>query len=134
MVYPASSGVSSFEPAPTGAATAAPQSFPPEDVEDRLALVTLAVAHFRLGPRSSASISMTVRFSPSWFSQERCLRRPVTTTRVPRVRDSAAFSASARQALTEKYDVSPSFHCPFSSLNRGLTATRNFATAAPLGV
>jgi len=55
-------------PPPTGAATAAPQSPPPLDAEDedeRLVFWTLAVAHFRLGPRSSASISTTVRLSPS---------------------------------------------------------------------
>ena len=99
-----------------------------------MAFVTLAVAHFRLGPRSSASISMTVRFSPSWFSQERCLRRPVTTTRVPRVSVSAAFSASARQQLTVKNDVSPSVQLPAASRIRVEYATRKFATAAPLAV
>jgi len=81
-------------------------------------LVTLAVAHLRLGPRSSASISTTVRFSPSWFSHERCLRRPVTTTRVPRVSVSAAFSARLRQQLTVKNDVSPSVQLPAASRMR----------------
>ena len=93
--------------APTGAATAAPQS-PPDDADElRLVLVTVAVAHLRLGPRSSASISTTVLFSPSWFSQERCFSRPVTTTRLPRVSVSAAFSARLRQQLIVKNDVSP---------------------------
>ena len=99
-----------------------------------MAFVTLAVAHFRLGPSSSASISTTLRFSPSWFSQERCLRRPETTTRVPRVSVSATFSASARQQLTVKNDVSPSFQLPAASRIRVEYATRKFATAAPLGV
>src|ERR671930_2704241 len=108
LIYPASSGVSSLSvAAPTGAATAAPQSPLDEAEELRLVFVTLAVAHRRLGPRSSASISTTVRFSPSWFSHDRCLRRPVTTTRVPRVSVSAAFSARLRQQLTVKNDVSP---------------------------
>src|SRR4029450_9540601 len=75
-----------------------------------------AAAQRRLGPSSSASISTTVRLSPSWVSQERICSRPVTTTRVPRVRVSALFSARLRQALTEKYDVSPSFQLPDSSL------------------
>src|SRR5204863_9423738 len=69
----------------------------------------------------------------SWVSQERCCSRPVTTTRVPRVSDSATFSARVRHAFTLKYDVSPSFHCPDSSLYRRLTATRNLQTAAPFG-
>ena len=77
---------------------------------------TFAVAQRRLGPISSASISTTVRLSPSWVSQERIWSRPATTTRVPRVRVSAQFSARLRQPLTEKYDVSPSFHWPDSSL------------------
>src|SRR4051812_21425095 len=106
------------------------QSPPP----DRPCFSTLAVAHRRLGPISSASISITVRFSPSWVSQERCCRRPTTITFAPRVSDSATFSASVRHALTVKYDVSPSFHSPDWSLYRRLTATRNLATAAPLGV
>ena len=106
---------------PTGAATFSPQS--PEELElleEREVFCTVAVAHFRLGPTSSASISTTVRFSPSWFSQERCLRRPVTTTRVPRVSDSAAFSASPRQTFTLKNDVSPSVHLPAASRIREL--------------
>ena len=60
------------------------------------------------------------------------MRRPVTTTRVPRVSDSAAFSASARQQLTVKNDVSPSVQLPAASRIRVEYATRKFATAAPL--
>ena len=62
------------------------------------------------------------------------MSRPATITRVPRVSDSAAFSAIVRQALIVKYDVSPSFHWPFASWNRRLTAIRNLHTAAPFGV
>ena len=120
--------------APTGAATAAPQS-PPDDADElRLVFVTLAVAHFRLGPRSSASISTTVRFSPSWFSQERCFSRPVTTTLLPRVSVSAAFSARLRQQLIVKNDVSPSVQLPAASRIRVEYATRKLATAAPFAV
>src|SRR5439155_5027728 len=95
---------------------------------------TLAVAHRSDGPTSSASISTTVRLSPSCVSHERCWRRPTTITLAPRVSDSATFSARPRHAFTVKYDVSPSFHSPDWSLYRRFTATRNFATAAPFGV
>src|SRR5881396_3540722 len=94
----------------------------------------LAVAHRRLGPSSSASISTTDRRSPSGVSQERWRRRPTTTTREPRVRDSAEFSARVRHAFTRKNEVSPSFQPPPSSRIRGVTATEKFTTAAPFGV
>ena len=93
-----------------------------------------AVAHRRLGPISSASISTALRFSPSWLSQARYCSRPDTTTRVPRVSVSATFSARLRQQFTEKYDASPSFHPPAPSGIRRFTAIRNLHTAAPFGV
>jgi magnesium transporter len=43
---------------------------------------TLAVAHLRLAPTSSASISVTDRWSPSGVSQLRCRSRSVTITRL----------------------------------------------------
>ena len=55
---------------------------------------TLAEAYFSDGPISSTSSSMTVRFSPSRVSYERCLSRPEAITRIPRVSDSATFSAA----------------------------------------
>ena len=48
-----------------------------------LARSTLAVAHLSEGPTSSASISVTDRFSPSGVSQLRWRSRPVTITRSP---------------------------------------------------
>jgi hypothetical protein len=44
---------------------------------------TLAVAHLREAPTSSASISVTDRLSPSGISQPRWRSRPVTMTRSP---------------------------------------------------
>src|SRR3712207_2328464 len=56
-------------------------------------------------------------------------------TRVPRVRDSATFSAACRHTLHVRKSPSPSFHSLVAlSRNRGVEAIRNFATAAPLGV
>src|SRR5690606_41375678 len=99
-----------------------PQLPPPPP--PRWALVTFAVAYFRDGPTSSACISMTVRFSPSGESQERETRRPVTTTRVPRVNDSAAFSAASRQIEQRMHSVSLSFHSLVCLSNvRGVEAT-----------
>jgi hypothetical protein len=57
-------------------------------------LLTLAVAYRRDGPTSSTSSSITVRFSPSFVSKERCRYRPDTMTRIPLVSDSATFSAA----------------------------------------
>src|SRR6266496_1809835 len=93
----------------------------------------LAVAQRSDGPISSASISVTERRSPSGVSHERALSRPTTITRSPLDRLSVAFSASCRQALTRKNEVSPSFQVS-PSLTLGVTATRKLATAAPLGV
>src|SRR3954447_11983020 len=56
-------------------------------------------------------------------------------TRIPRCNDSATFSAACRQTLQERKRLSPSFHSLVClSRKRGVDATRNFATAAPLGV
>src|ERR1700760_930140 len=78
---------------------------------------------------------MTVRFSPSRVSKERCLSRPVATTRMPRVSDSATFSAACRQIEQRRNSASPSFHSlVVRSSVRGVEATVNEATAAPDGV
>src|SRR5205823_504577 len=124
-------GVSSCgPPAPTDTALCqSPRPNPPP------CFSSFAVAHFRLGPTSSASISIVDRFSPSWVSHWLVRRRPTTTTLEPCVRDSATFSASPRHAVTLKKFVSTSFHCPVaSSLALRLTATPNFTSAAPFGV
>src|SRR3712207_9564400 len=77
---------------------------------------------------------MTVRFSPSLVSNERCLRRPLTITREPRVKDSATFSATWRHTLHRRNSASPSFHsCDWRSKVRGVDATGKVATAAPDG-
>jgi hypothetical protein len=95
----------------------------------------LAVAYRSEGPISSTSSSMTVRFSPSLVSNERCLSRPETMTRAPRVSDSATFSAGWRQMLQRRNSASPSFHSPEArSKVRGVDATVKFATAAPEAV
>src|SRR5215216_6510073 len=107
------------------------QSPPPEP--PRLARSTLAVANFRLGPISSASTSVTERFSPSGVSQERVRSRPTTMQRAPFCRVPAAFSACWRHTLIRKKEVSPSFQ-ESPSRTRGVTASRKLATAAPLGV
>ena len=72
--------------------------------------LTLAVAYRSEGPISSASSSMTVRFSPSLVWNERDLMRPVTTTLVPLARDSATFSAASRQIEQRMNSVSPSLN------------------------
>src|SRR3954471_8606932 len=78
---------------------------------------------------------MTVRFSPSLVSYVRLRRRPLTITRVPRVSDSATFSAASRQTEQRMKRVSPSFHSfDWRSKLRGVLATVKFATAAPDGV
>src|SRR5688500_3457841 len=73
-----------------------------------LARSGLAVAHFRLGPASSAVTSTTERLSPSGVSQARMRSWPVTITRSPLLRESPRCSASCRQAVIRKNDVSPS--------------------------
>ncbi|ALE79714.1 hypothetical protein WY02_16180 [Pseudonocardia sp. AL041005-10] len=76
-----------------------------------------------------------MRFSPSLVSNDRWRRRPWTTTRAPRVRDSATFSAAWRQMLQRRKSASPSFHSPdWRSKVRGVDATVKLATAAPDGV
>src|SRR5207244_2053815 len=85
---------------------------PPPPAPARLTLLTLAVAYRSEGPTSSTSSSTTVRFSPSFVSKERCRNRPCTTTRMPRVSDSATFSAACRQMLHRRNSASPSFHSP----------------------
>src|SRR5690554_1623738 len=54
---------------------------------------------------------------------------------MPRVSDSATFSAAWRQTLQRRNRASPSFHSPvWRSKVRGVDATVKLATAAPLGV
>src|SRR5690349_2264104 len=56
-------------------------------------------------------------------------------TRMPRVSDSATFSAGCRQTLQRRNSASPSFHSPdCRSSVRGVEATVKLATAAPDGV
>src|SRR4249920_2055850 len=56
-------------------------------------------------------------------------------TRMPRVIDSATFSAGWRHALQRRNSDSPSFHSPdWRSKVRGVDATVKLATAAPDGV
>ena len=55
--------------------------------------------------------------------------RPDTITRIPRVSDSATFSAACRHTLQVRNKLSPSFHSPVElSRNLGVEATRNRAT------
>src|SRR5699024_7452872 len=108
-----------------------PEPNPPPE-SDREILFTFAVAYRSAGPISSTSSSTTVRFSPSRVSKDRCLSRPCATTRVPRVRLSATFSAACRQLLQRRNSASPSFHSPVDrSKVRGVDAMVKFATAAP---
>jgi len=91
--------------------------------------LTLAEALRSDGPTSSTSTSYTVRFSPSLVSYDRCRSRPETITRIPRVSDSATFSAACRHTLQVRNKLSPSFHSPVElSRNLGVDATRNRAT------
>ena len=54
---------------------------------------------------------------------------------MPRVSDSATFSAGWRHTLQRRNSASPSFHSPdWRSKVRGVEATVKFATAAPEGV
>src|SRR3954464_13863580 len=56
-------------------------------------------------------------------------------TRIPRVSDSAAFSAAWRQIEQRRNSASPSFHSfELRSNVRGVDAMVNDATAAPEGV
>jgi hypothetical protein len=100
-------------PAPTVAAGAAAPDGVYEDVvraAQLAAFETFVVAYRSDGPTSSTSSSTTVRFSPSFVSYVRLRSRPLTMTRVPRVRDSATFSAASRQTEQRMKRVSPSFH------------------------
>src|SRR5439155_5242054 len=102
---------------------------PPPLALARAIRLTLAEALRSAGPTSSTSISYTVRFSPSRVSYDRCRSRPCTITRVPRVSDSATFSAACRHTLQVRKRPSPSFHSlVVLSRKRGVDATRNFAT------
>ena len=72
---------------------------------------------------------------PPWSSYVRLRSRPLTITRVPRVSDSATFSAASRHTEHRMKRVSPSFHSFDCRSNvRGVEATVKFATAAPEGV
>ena len=54
---------------------------------------------------------------------------------MPRVSDSATFSAACRQTAQDRNSASPSSHSLVCRLNdRGVDAIRKFATAAPDGV
>src|SRR4051812_32865727 len=76
-----------------------------------------------------------VRFSPSRVSNDRCRSRPDTMTRMPRVSDSATFSAGWRHTLQRRNSDSTSFHSlDWRSKVRGVDATVKLATAAPEGV
>src|SRR5699024_8578994 len=97
---------------PHGSSEAPKPPPPPPEEPPRPTLFTLAVAKRRDGPISSTSSSTTVRFSPSFVSKERCRNRPCATTRMPRVSDSATFSAACRQMLQRRNSASPSFHSP----------------------
>src|SRR6185437_6013821 len=80
-----------LEPPLACGAVVAHGSLPPSALPEpeRVVFVVLAVAYRSDGPISSTSSSKTVRFSPSRVSNERCLSRPWTITREPRVRLSA---------------------------------------------
>src|ERR1700712_3753124 len=122
-------------PEALGAEPDPPNPPPPPGSGPRFGGFTFPVAYRRDGPISSTSSSMTVRFSPSFVSKDRCLSRPETITREPRVRDSATFSAACRQMLQRRKRASPSFHSLVPRSNvRGVDATVKFATAAPEAV
>src|SRR5262249_17617070 len=126
-----------------GSSCARPPPDPPDPPDppplkpplDRLDLVTLAEPFRMDGPTSSTSPSYTVRFSPSLVSYARWRSRPETITRMPRCRRAAPSSAAWRRTLQVRKRLSPSFHSPLAlSRNRGVEATRNLATAWPVGV
>ena len=95
---------------PAAAGTPPGPPWPPPFPLDRATLLTLAEAFRSEGPTSSTSTSYTVRFSPSLVSYDRCRSRPDTITRIPRVSDSATFSAACRHTLQVRNSESPSFH------------------------
>ena len=105
----------------------------------RLGRLTLVLgdpgrAQARLVAMSEALISTLERFWPSGVSQERCSSRPVTVTRVPRARDSVAFSASSAQATTSKKLVDSSQVSSSRLSQRRLTAMLKLVVACPEGV
>src|SRR4029453_1756747 len=69
-------------------------------------VLVVAVPHRRLGPSSSAMTSTVERALPSSAVQLRCWSRPMTTTRLPLLSDSAACSAWSRHTMTVKNDGS----------------------------
>ena len=73
-----------------------------------------------------------MRFSPSFVSYDRCLSRPVATTREPLVREPATCSANSRQQDARRKSASPSFQSfAARSKVRGVDAIVKFATANP---
>jgi hypothetical protein len=63
------------------------------------------------------------------------LSRPEAMTRMPRVSDSATFSAACRHTLQRRNNASPSRHSfACRSNTRGVLAMVKLATAAPDGV
>src|ERR1019366_6737162 len=107
-----------------------PPPDPPSPGARRSFFVTWAVAQRMLGPISSATTFD--RLSPSGVSQLRCSRRPVTMTREPRLRLSAAFSAISRQQTTSKNEVASSHSCVWRFCHRRLTANPKLAVAWPV--
>src|SRR6202044_4292196 len=83
-------------------------------------------------PISSATTSIFDRLSPSGVSQLRCSRRPVTITRAPRLRLSAAFSAISRQQTTSKNEVASSHSWVWRFCHRRLTANPKVTLAWPV--
>ena len=97
--------------------------------------MTLAVAYFMLGPdlvdvdlEDGALLALAGLVGAG-------LEPAGTMTRIPRVSDSAAFSAACRQTEQLRNSASPSFHSLVCRSNvRGVEATVKLATAAPEGV
>jgi hypothetical protein len=98
-------------------------------------LETLVVAYRREGPTSS-DLELDDRALLALLGVVGAARRrPLTITLVPRVSDSATFSARLTPHRAPMKRVSPSFHSfEFLSNVRGVEATVKFATAAPDGV
>src|SRR5487761_1198508 len=98
----------------------------------RVALVTLAIARRRLGPRSSTVISTAARLLPSSVSQVRQRSRPVATTAAPLDREAVMLPAMSPQAEQRTNQVSPSCHSPVALFGkRGVLAMVNEATGRP---
>src|SRR5207248_1381691 len=107
---------------------------PPSPGLRRSFFLISAVAQRRLGPTSSATISMIDRFSPWSVSHERCSRRPVTRIRAPFWIDSPTFSPMSPQQTTLKNDVASSHSWVWRFCHRRLTARPKLAFAWPLAV